>query len=488
MQGRQAPGNVRAGPSGWLERARLALGEPVEAASLGLFRVAFGLLLAYEMLTKLRLGRHHELFGNAFHFKYTGFSWVTPPGEIGTYALILGLTALSLCIALGVAYRAVTVLTAVGLWAYFLMERTLYINHIYLYGLLLTLLVFIPADRAFTLRQGLAAWRTRGAPDEPADPRPVVPFWSLAVLRFQMGLVYSYAGIAKLNPDWIAGFPLRIWVPPKAGQALEPLLSSDQLALVMSWGGLAFDLLITPLLLFRRTRLLGAGWAFSFHVMNASLFGIASFPWMSLALTTLFFDPDWPRRFWIWLRPSPGADASGAAPPGPSGRRPGGPPRPMPRPGFTLLCAYALVQLCLPLRPFLYPGNPLWTEQGHEFSWRMMLRHKHGDTRYTLRDPVDGRRWEVRPADTLSARQVQWSSSHPELIRQFSHHLADTHEAQGHPRPEVYVDAWVKLNQHPYYRMIDATVDLGREPHRFGPDSWIVPFGAEPRTASARER
>src|SRR5690606_12912505 len=113
----------------------------------------------------------------------------------------------------------------------------------------------------------------------------------------------------------------------------------------------------------KRTRPLGFAWAVAFHLTNAAIFGIASFPWMSLALTLLFFDPDWPRKQWPSLRRKPKKRRS---------------PKPLSRFGFATLLTYAAVQVAIPMRPWFYPGDPSWTEEGHQFSWHMMLRSKDG--------------------------------------------------------------------------------------------------------------
>ena len=51
-----------------------------------------------------------------------------------------------------------------------------------------------------------------------------------------------------------------------------------------------------PLLLVKATR----GWVmaiyFAFHLMNHFMFNIGIFPWLAMAGTLLFLEPDWPRR------------------------------------------------------------------------------------------------------------------------------------------------------------------------------------------------
>ena len=53
-----------------------------------------------------------------------------------------------------------------------------------------------------------------------------------------------------------------------------------------------------PLLLFRRTRVYAAIAYAGFHLSNHFLFEIGIFPWLTMAGTMMFFDPDWPRQVW----------------------------------------------------------------------------------------------------------------------------------------------------------------------------------------------
>ena len=117
------------------------------------------------------------------------------------------------------------------------------------------------------------------------------------MLRFQVAVPYVYGGIAKLNGDWLAGEPVRTWLAERSAQSvLGPWLAQEWLVFTLCYGGLAFDLAIVPLLLWRRTRALALAAALGFHLANAYLFTIGIFPWLMIAATLLFLPPDWPRR------------------------------------------------------------------------------------------------------------------------------------------------------------------------------------------------
>jgi len=446
-------------------RARAVLSEPRDGASLAVFRICFGLLVAYEIDFKFKVDKVKELYEPKLNLKYLFFEWVPAPGETAAYALHYAMIVLALLVAAGLFYRASCLLLCALLSYYFLAERTLYINHTYLYCLLAGIMAAVPGHNMLSLD---ARYGWLGASP---TARGRAPTWALWLLRFQMGVVYSFAGLAKLNPDWLSGSPLNMWLPAQLGH--DHWLLFDELPLLMSWGGAAFDLSVTPLLSWKKTRPIGFAWAAAFHVTNASIFGIASFPWMSLALTTLFFEPDWPREQWPSLRKKP--------------KEPRDPPA-IGRLGLAALGGYAIVQLALPMRPWFYPDNSSWTEEGHEFSWHMMLRAKEGPISFVAVFP-DGWRVNVNPLNYLTKRQLSRLRGRPDLIHQFCLFVADEYERLGRQRPRIYVNASMSFNGRPPAPLVDPTVDLAAEPRlSIRPARWILPSPkGPPGTASGND-
>src|SRR5436190_11597243 len=267
-----------------------SLWRPVDIAWLVFFRVAFGSIMLWEVLRYIISGRIRRYYIEpTIFFSYFGFDWVKPwPGD-GMFLHFVLLGALAICIALGLFYRAAALLFAIAFTYVFLLDQSLYLNHLYLVCLVSLLLVFLPANRAASLD---SRWEiVRGCQSAPS--------WTLWLLRAQIGLVYFFGGIAKLNGDWLRGEPIRDWL---AARSTLPIvgqwLTHDAAAWIFAYGGLCFDLLIVPALLWKRTRV----WAFMaavlFHLTNAAVFNIGIFPWFMIAATTVYFEPDWPRR---WL-------------------------------------------------------------------------------------------------------------------------------------------------------------------------------------------
>ena len=296
----------------------------------------------------------------------------------------------------------------------------------------------VPAHRAVSVDSAL----------RPALRSAVAPAWSLYLLRAQLAIVYLYAAIAKLNADWLHGWPLRIWFEQRASNSmLGPWLAWPETALAAAYAGLLIDLLVIPALLWKRTRMAAFAVAGSFHLANAYLFEIGVFPAVAIATTTLFLSPSWPRRWW------PGRAAASRAGSGPS--------LALPRWGEIALVAYLLVQIALPLRHWLAPGPVAWNEVGHRYAWRMKLRDKEGRCRFWVEDRARGERWIINPNHHLQPWQVQRLCGEPELLVRFAqHHAGKLQELR--PGADVAAGAWswVSLNGRPPQLLFDPKADL----------------------------
>jgi vitamin K-dependent gamma-carboxylase len=448
---------------------------PTDIASLVFFRIAFGILgladvfnswVYYQLMTQA-----YEPDG--FQFRYYGFEWVRPLPEPFMSIALLGTCAFAVLVILGKWYRLSATLFAFGFAYTYFLEKAHYLNHAYLFCWLSFLMIFLPAHRAFSL----------DARRRPELRRETIPFWPLFLLRFLMGLVYFYGGIAKLNADWLRAIPLKQWLANKADTpVLGPLLAQEWMAYFMAYGGLLLDLTVAFFLLSRRTR----PWAFAavifFHVMNFFVFHIGIFPFLSVALTALFFPPDFPRRILAWW-----AERSvlfrqwrqrwaARADQGPAIHTPAWEEQPRWRPVITAaIVALCALHLLLPWRHHFFPGDVTWTEEGHRYSWRMMLRSKQGYGHFILRDAATGEEEKVYPRDLLDRKQERKLYTHPDMILQFAHHLRDEYQAQGR-EVEVYARIRVKLNFREYCDYIDPETDLAQERWRFfKPSPWILP-------------
>jgi hypothetical protein len=463
-----APRADRGRLSSFPDRWREYLLASVDGASLAVFRICFGLLMLWDVWQYWKSGWiTSDYIEPTLHFTYFLFPCVRAwPGD-GMYWHFGVLGLLAVLMAVGLFYRLAAWGFFLGFTYVFLLDESYYLNHNYLICLLSFLLAIVPAQSVWSLD----AWRHRKETGRATSPIQhcydgAVPRWSILLLRAQVTLVYFFAGIAKLNEDWLVrDEPLHSWLRARAHWLLvPPLLAMPGVIRLMTHGSMLFDLSVGFLLWGRRTFWPAAAVALVFHLLNSYLFTIGVFPWLMLATLTLFRSPGWPRR-WFPKRP-PTTPVHALRPP--SVRQ---------TTALVLLHLYLAVQLLVPLRRWLYPGSVSWTEQGHRFAWHMMLRHKDVKTfAISLNDPRTGARRKIDPRDYLSPRQVREMSRRPDMILQFAHHLADLEQARTGVRPVVNARVVASLNGRPFQELIDPTVDLAAQPVNLAPAHWIVPL------------
>ena len=449
---------------------------PISGASVAVFRIAFGIVALVAIVRLFAHGWIDDLYIEpVHHFTYPGFGWVRPLPGWGMYLLFASLGTFAACIAAGYRYRLCAALFFVGFTYAELIDRTTYLNHHYWMSLVTLLIIFLPHNRMWAVD----AWRN------PSIRQDTVQSWVVWALRAQVGVVYVFAGIAKLNPDWLLhAQPLRIWLYQHGGMPIfGTLLQELWVAYAMSWAGALFDLTIVGWLLWNRTRL----WAYitlvAFHLITWLLFPkLGIFPWLMIAGATVFLRPDWPlqalRR--LRLRWLPGRLTANAAT-----EREGTltPSSWAARAAVGVLLIFALVQVLIPLRHFAYPGNVRWTEEGYPFAWRVMLTEKTGLVHYRVSDQDTGRTWLVTSDDYLTPLQVERMSFQPDLILQTAHIIADDFASRGHSNVQVMTEAFVTWNGRPNSRLIDPDVNLAGLKPGIAPKSWILPYEVSPKVA-----
>jgi len=435
------------------------LSEQVPASGLVIFRICFGLVMAAWTFDYLRMDRVRLLCApDAFHFTYSGFSWVKPWSGYGMILQFLVMMLSAVMIAAGAMYRLAAIVFALGFTHFFLIDRTNYQNHYYLILLLSWLMVILPANRLFSadvLNGAVIRSRT-------------IPSWCLLLLQFHIAVPYFFGGIAKIDADWLSGDPMRNilriqgWFEGNSGW-----LSEHAVSLLFTWGGLLFDLLIVSAILWRRTRLPAFLLAIGFHLSNSLLFSIHVFPWLMIAATTIFFDPDWPEKVLERLSGKP----TGALLPEQAPQRSN-----VSSPVVALMLLYCGFHVLWPMRHLLYEGNTGWTEQGHYFSWRMMLRGKTVGLRYYMTYPETGKTQPVDIRQFLNREQQIKFAKDPEMIRDLARGLATHYHKQTGKQIEVRALVLASLNGRKPQLLIDPDVNLAAEPEFAFHRPWIIPL------------
>lgn len=422
-----------------------------------MFRALFGLLVTVSAARFLYYGWVDELFVRpTFLFKYWGFEWVQPLGSAGMHAVFWALAGLGVLVTAGALYRVAMPLVFVLLTYVQLLDVTNYLNHYYLVSLLALLMSFMPLGGAYGLDGRLRVARRR----------TTLPAWCTHLLRFQIAVVYFYAGVAKLGGDWLLhAQPLHIWLSARTHFPIVGAWFDERaVAFAMSWAGFLFDTTIALWLSWRRTRAFAFVAVLAFHTLTGMLFPIGMFPVIMIVGATIFFDAGWPRRFLGRLVPA--LPFATAAIPARSRMWPF---------AAALAAAWVTVQVAVPLRSHLYGGDVRWHEQGMRWSWRVMVREKNAAVTYYVETPSTGRVREVSPARYLDDRQAREFSTQPDLIAQLARRIAADFERADGASVVVRADVKASLNGRPSARLLDPRVDLAAAAEGFAPKPWILP-------------
>lgn len=424
----------------------------IDNTGLVLWRVAFGLLIAIEGFGAIATGWvRRTLVEPEFTFNFIGFEFLQPlPGD-GMYWYFALMGAFGVFVMLGYKYRFSMFCYALMWSCVYLMQKTSYNNHYYLMMLLCWIMVFLPAHRWFSL----------DAYFNKKIKSPSMPRWVSLIVILQVWIVYTYASVAKWYPDWLDTTVSALFMKGKADYWLiGPFLQLDWVHWCIAYVGILFDLLIIPLLLWRRTRFLGFCISVFFHLFNSIVFQIGIFPYMSIAFALFFFTTESLQR--VFLPKKTHYSAGEIKVPAYKNVLIG------------VFGVYFAFQILLPLRHWTFPDDVLWTEEGHRLSWRMMLRSR-GATLAVYTKEGDGEKKRYDYQKLLSKKQKRSVKSKPDMIWQLAQRVKEAEAKEGRD-VEVYVKSKVKINGGGYYPFIDPTVNLAAEPWKhFEHHDWILP-------------
>ena len=429
---------------------------------LAVYRIGFGLLVMFSIVRFWYNGWIESLYLEPdFHFSFLGFSWVKPLG-IYTYFIFIICFISALFVMLGYKYRIAIITLFLSFTYIELMDKTTYLNHYYLVSSLSFLMIFLPCASYFAL--------------DSTNNRKV-PKWTIDSLKLMLLIVYLYAGLAKINSDWLINAqPLKIWLKTKYTIPIigETLLQNNYTYYLFSWGGMLYDIFIPFLLLYRRTRFFAFIMVIVFHVLTRILFpAIGMFPVIMIFSCIIFFDNSTHKKILDLLKKIFNRQNRLKEVFTPYIHKYNRKLIPL------FVSVFFLWQVLIPLRSISYPGELFWTEQGYRFSWRVMLIEKAGYTTFKVVDNSSGNSELVDNSLYLTKFQEKQMSFQPDMIIEYAHYIGDTYKKKGFKDVSVYAESYVTLNGRPSQRFIDPEVDLYNEKINFKNKKWILPFKDE---------
>jgi hypothetical protein len=433
------------------------------ASTLAFFRLVFGFMMFLGLIRFALNGWIDKFYIQPpFHFTYYGFSWVKPIG-ISTYGIFVICALASVGIAIGYKYRISAILFFLSFTYIELMDKTTYLNHYYFVSVISFALIFLPAGTFFSV----------DAYKNPERSFAQIPRWTVDILKLLLAIVYFYAGLAKLNSDWLVNaMPLKIWLTGHSNlPVIGPLLLKSWVHYAFSWFGAVYDLFIVLLLINKRTRLIGFALVVVFHLTTSLLFPIGMFPYIMIVSTLIFFSSGFHTKCLALL------GKLFHIPVTPENKKAYTPHSGLfNRLSIGILTLFLAFQLLFPFRYLLYPGELFWTEEGFRFSWRVMLMEKAGYAQFKVTDSRTGKSIYVNNDDFLTRFQEKQMAFQPDFILEYAHFLHDHYEANGMIDPKVNAECYVALNGRLSKLYIDPTIDLAHIPESFKHKDWILPF------------
>lgn len=426
----------------------------IDNSSLIIFRIFFGILISLECFGAIATGWvKRNLIAPQYTFPFIDFEWLSPLPGYGMYIYFSVMGALGICIALGYRYKfSVVVFTLLWTIAY-LMQKTAYNNHYYLLVLISLLMCFFPANKGSSLD-------VKQNPSIKEDSMFAYVKW---IIVLQLFIVYVYASMAKLYGDWLDFGMIKILMHPKADYFLiGDLLQQPWAHKVIGTVGILFDLLIIPALLWKPTRKIAFFASIFFHLFNSIVFQIGIFPYLSLAFSVFFFEPQTIRKIFFKTKRTflisqieiPAYKKVFLA-------------------GF---CVYFSLQLTLPIRHYFIEDDVLWTEEGHRMSWRMMLRSRSGHGQFKVVNHTNGEEFFIQPDDYLTKGQKRKVFAYPDFAWQFAKYLKKEFEQNGDSISVYLKNSTISINGRPYTPFIKPETDLANVPWKpLGHHNWILP-------------
>ncbi len=436
-----------------ISKAHQYIFAPVNNGSLTLFRILFGFVMAMEFGGALMGGWVKEVFIDTnFNFTFIGFEFLHALHGPVMYWYYAAMFLCAVLVMLGLFYRPAAILMALLWTGVYFSQKNHYNNHYYLMVILCWMMTIVPANKRTALD---VSWRKQ------ALSYTCSRFYIL-VFIVQIAIMYTFAAIAKMNPDWLQAMPIKLWFSNKSSSPIfGKLYGQEWFSWFVAYGGLLFDLLITPALLWRKSRTIALYCMFFFHFFNSATFGIGSFPYMAMSLAVFFYPGS---SFDNLLKKKENISLPEFHMPS-LGKR---------RAIVAFFSLYFIWQMFLPIRHHFIEGDVTWTEEGHRMAWRMMLRTKNGSSHYVVKDKKTGERWDVDPKDYLLPFQVNDVAHHPDMIWQFAQLLKKEYNAKGHD-VAVYGFCYCSLNGKPQKFIVDPSVDLGAEPwYAFKHHKWLM--------------
>lgn len=422
----------------------------IDNSPLIVFRIFFGFLIACESFGAIITGWvKRVLIEPEFTFSFIGLEWLQPLPGYGMYFYFISMGLFGIAIMLGYRYR-IAIIAYTILWAgVYFMQKTSYNNHYYLLLIISFYMIFLPANQHASL----------DVKQHRVQKENTMPYWISLLFIIQVTIVYFYAAIAKFYPGWLDGtFTKLLLSGTTSNEFFLQIFLNKYFYLFIAYAGILFDLLIVPLLLFKKTRTIALVASLSFHIFNAIFLQIGIFPFFALTFSLFFYPPEKIRKLFFKNKLSIEEPIVSNY----FGKRI----------FLYFLIPFLFIQLLLPLRHHLIDGDVLWTEEGHRLSWRMMLRKRDGFINFKIKNNNTGEMTSYDYHKNLSPKQANTLATKPDFIWQYCQRIKQEYHGKN---ISIFIDCKNNINNGEFKTLIDPKQDFAKaEWNYFCHNQWIL--------------
>ncbi|CAH3987282.1 unnamed protein product [Pieris brassicae] len=443
------------------------------------------------------------------HFPLIPFVTAVPMPYMALVYLVLWLGALG--ITLGYKYSLASWTFTIAYWYLFLIEKSFWNNHSYLFGLVSFLLSFTQAGCFWSVDAYL----------DPSLKKTTVPYWNYFVLKYQFFILYFMAGLKKGTAEWLTGYSVNHLSEHWVFAPFKLLLTAPQINyLIVHWFIFVFDLTIAFWMMYSKTRHIAMAFCGLFHLMNIRLFSIGMFPWVCLSTMPLFYAFDWPKRVYqillVWLLNHNKAmskitraicietqtnkekkcktkeikdtteitkddlntnkEESTTRDKGDEEKESKNESKSRGK-TILLILLFVFSQAFLPFSHFITKGYNNWTNGLYGYSWDMMVHT--WDVNSVVIQIVDNTKQAEYYLDPYIFTPNNRWTRYGDMIHQYAHCLKDKF-ASKQTNISIYFDIWCSLNGRFTQRMFDDKIDmLNVSWSPFRPVSYLMPLLSE---------
>lgn len=459
----------------------------IDSSIVSFFRIIFGCFMVYQMIYYYEVDYTFQFMkGPEVLFPYYGLSFLKPLSIGALKAIHFGMFASAILITLGFLYRYAMMFFFLGFSYFTFIDKTLYNNHLYLIALIAFVMIFIEADKKYSLRAKFSKKQLV----------KVVPAWNQYILIFLISLPYFFGGIAKLSSNWLDTNLTSVIIKQSNGSFLYQLLPETILNNLITYGGVLFDLSIVFILLNKRTRKVGLLLVVIFSLINGTILfsDIGIFPFFMICSTILFLNSDKVGAFLDVFLVKKATEKKfknkqerkefmakqrlvNQANNTIENKKEGW--NNFRRATAFYILVFVIFHLLFPFRYMFLTTNPEWTGIASRFSWRMKMQTRNvTEFDMSLTDTKTSNTYHLDGKSYVTKNQYIHMLEDPFTFIHLSKYISEKLEREsGIVNPSIKAKIKVEFNGLPNQYMISPNVDLTKlSESPFEDASWIPPL------------